>query len=90
MKKVSFSGIILALVLCLSVAVTGCAEGFPAGEWAFAENPEVLILRLNEDGSASYGGLDCTWKDDGQFLLLTNAAVLVLASRLAAGNGVLS
>ena len=73
MKKVSFSGIILALVLCLSVAVTGCAEGFPAGEWAFAENPEVLILRLNEDGSASYGGLDCTWKDDGQFLLLTNA-----------------
>ena len=81
MKKAAFSGMILALVLCLSMTAAACAEGFPAGEWAFAEKPDVPVLRVNEDGTALYGGLDCTWEDDGRFLLLTNAEGQTLSLR---------
>lgn len=72
-KTVPLFGFLFVLLLCFSFAAAGNAEGFPAGEWAFAEQPEVMVLRVNEDGSALYGGLDCTWEDDGQFLILKNA-----------------
>ena len=72
-RKVTFAAVVL-MFLCFFSLTAGQAEGFPAGEWAFAEKPDDPVLRINEDGSAVYGGLDCAWEDDGQFLLLTNAA----------------
>ena len=72
-RKVSFTGIALMLLLCLAVLAAGCAEGFPAGEWALDSEPEVCVLRVDEGGSAQYNGAAYTWEDDGGFLLLTDA-----------------
>ena len=80
MKRFSFSAAALVL-LCLCFVMTVLAEGFPAGEWALAEQPDVPVLRINEDGSALYAGVECTWEDDGQFLLLKNQEGEILPLR---------
>lgn len=80
MKRFSFSGTVL-MILCLCMIITACAEGFPAGEWAHAEEPDIPVLKVNGDGSAVYAGVNCTWEDDGQFLLLKNQAGEILPIR---------
>ena len=70
-KTVSVIRFLLVLLLCFTFAAAGHAEGFPAGEWAFSSEPDVPVLRIEEDGNALYKGNAYHWEDDGQFLVLT-------------------
>ena len=49
------------------------AETALCGEWVFADLPGKTVIRLNEDGSAFYGGQNLTWDDTEEGLLLTDA-----------------
>ena len=66
MRKVSLTGAALVILLCFSVIITACAEGFPAGDWAFIHAPEESVLLLREDGTAVLKGQECTWQDDAE------------------------
>ena len=66
MKRISLTGAMLAMILCVSVIITACADGFPAGDWAFIHAPEESVLLLREDGTAILKGQECTWTDDAE------------------------
>ena len=42
------------------------------GSWAFSYEPETLVLRLDESGSAWYRDAEYTWSDQDNLLTLTN------------------
>lgn len=68
---------LLVFCLALSFAAAVAAESETAslvGEWVFTDIPENTVMILNEDGSATYGGQELVWEDQGDTLLLTDAA----------------
>ena len=69
-RRVVFISVLLVALLCFSSMAA--AGGFPAGEWAFSSEPAVSVLRVNEEGTALYKGVEYTCEDDGQFLWLKN------------------
>lgn len=81
MRKNALMGVLLLLLLCFFSMTPACAEGFPAGEWAFSSEPDVPVLRIGEDGSALYKGIAYQFEDDGRFLILTGEEGEVLRLR---------
>ena len=80
---------LLILVGCVSVAA-GCPaeETCPLlGDWAFDYEPSASVLTVKEDGTALWNGADCTWEDDGTFLLLKDQAGELISLRYLADEG---
>ena len=80
---------LLILAGCISVAA-GCLaeEACPLlGDWAFDYEPAVSVLTVKEDGTALWNGTDCTWEDDGTFLLLKDQAGETTPLRYLAEEG---
>ncbi len=77
-----------SFLLCLAVFILMCAGSASAasgmaGEWAFAHEPSVPVLKVAEDGAAEYRGQAWTWEDTGSALKLTDAEGNVLSLRYA-------
>ena len=73
-KRIDSLRVAVCLILFLFIPAAGlAAETALCGEWVFADLPGKTVIRLNEDGSAFYGGQNLTWDDTEEGLLLTDA-----------------
>lgn len=85
MRKIKLIGL-GCILLCLLFAVSGCAKEVNAESWAYIHEPEVEILRLGDDGKASFKGKAYEYSKDEQFLTLTDDNNQVLKMRCVMKN----
>ena len=67
---------ILALVLvflCLMTLPVLAENNDLTGQWVYKDDPETILMTLNEDGTALYAGTDLTWELTEGAIRLTDA-----------------
>ena len=83
-KRIDSLRVAVFLILFLFIPAAGlAADTALCGEWVFADLPGKTVIRLNEDGSAFYGGQNLTWDDTEEGLLLTDAEGASITLRYA-------
>lgn len=90
-KGILLLGLMLffGLAVCLGVQAEEAEKVVlpPVGEWAYEYEPTVLVLKVEENGKAWYGGKNYTWEDQAGFLKLTDNDGEELRLRYAEING---